>query len=76
MLYITHEIAAARKISDRIAVMLDGKIIEEGSSNEVITTPKQGYTRDLLRAASALYSTGSASIERQTPNTPVDKRVL
>jgi peptide/nickel transport system ATP-binding protein len=57
MLYITHDIAAARKVSDRIAVMLDGKIIEEGSSNEIIAAPKQAYTRSLLLAASALHST-------------------
>jgi len=63
ILYITHDVAAARKVSDRIAVMLDGKIIEEGSSNEIIAAPKQGYTRNLLRAASALDSTGSSSIE-------------
>jgi peptide/nickel transport system ATP-binding protein len=59
MLYITHDIAAARKVSDRIAVMLDGRVIEEGPSNEIIAAPKQGYTRSLLRAASALRSTES-----------------
>jgi len=57
MLYITHDIAVARKVSDRIAVMLDGKIIEEGPSNEIIAAPKQDYTRSLLMAASALHST-------------------
>jgi len=59
MLYITHDIAAARKVSDKIAVMLHGKIIEEGPSNEIIAKPKQGYTRNLLSAASALRSTES-----------------
>jgi peptide/nickel transport system ATP-binding protein len=54
MLYITHDIAAARKVSDRIAVMLAGRIIEEGPSNEVVTAPGQNYTRQLLRSASAL----------------------
>ena len=54
MLYITHDIAAARKISDRIAVMLDGQIIEEGPSNEIVATPKHYYTKQLLNSASAL----------------------
>jgi peptide/nickel transport system ATP-binding protein len=54
MLYITHDIAAARKISDRIAIMLDGRIIEEGPSNEIVSVPKQTYTRQLLNSASAL----------------------
>jgi len=56
MLYITHDIAAARNVSDRIAVMLDGKVIEEGFSNEIIAAPKQDYTRNLLAAASTLHS--------------------
>jgi peptide/nickel transport system ATP-binding protein len=54
ILYITHDIAAARKVSDRIVVMLDGQIIEEGPSNEVVTAPKQAYTKKLLGSASAL----------------------
>jgi len=76
MLYITHDIAAARKVSDRIAVMLHGKIIEEGASNEIIAAPKQGYTRSLLSAASALYSTEPARIEQETLNPPVDEGAL
>ena len=71
MLYITHDIAAARKVSDRIAIMLDGKITEEGPSNEIIAAPKQDYTRSLLSAASALHSNESSSVERQTLNPPV-----
>jgi len=55
MLYITHDIAAARKVSDRIAVMLEGRIIEEGPSNEIVTVPKQDYTKRLLGSASALH---------------------
>lgn len=54
ILYITHDIAAARKVSDRIAVMLEGRIIEEGPSSEVVAAPKHDYTRSLLNSASAL----------------------
>jgi peptide/nickel transport system ATP-binding protein len=54
MLYITHDIAVARKVSDRIIVMLDGRFIEEGPSNEIIAAPKQAYTKRLLGSASAL----------------------
>ena len=62
MLYITHDIAAARKVSDRISVMLDGRIIEEGPSNEIVTAPKQAYTKRLLSSASALNRLESAFI--------------
>ncbi len=64
MLYITHDIAAARKVSDRIAVMLDGRVIEEGPSNEIIAAPKQDYTKNLLSAASALHSAESSELPR------------
>jgi len=57
LLYITHDIAAARKVSDRIAVMLDGRIIEVGPSNEIVSSPKQDYTSRLLSSASALSRT-------------------
>jgi peptide/nickel transport system ATP-binding protein len=76
MLYITHDIAAARKVSDRIAVMLGGKIIEEGPSNEIVAAPQQGYTKSLLSAASVLHPTESSGIEQQTPNTLADEGVL
>jgi len=61
MLYITHDIAAARKVSDRIAVMLDGRIVEIGPSNEIVSAPKQPYTRRLLNSASALNRSGIES---------------
>ena len=57
ILHITHDIATARKVSDRIAVMLDGRIIEEGPSNEIVASPKQAYTKRLLGSASALRPT-------------------
>ena len=54
LLFITHDIAVARKISDRIAVMKTGKIIEQGPATTIITSPAQAYTRELSQAASRL----------------------
>jgi len=54
MIYITHDIAAARKVSDRIAVMLEGRIIEVGASNEIVAAPRQDYTKRLFNSASIL----------------------
>jgi len=56
MLFITHDIAVARKISDRIAVMQNGRIVEQGSTSQVITSPSHSYTRKLLNAAAELHS--------------------
>jgi len=56
MLFITHDIALARKISDRMAIMFQGKIIEEGASSEVVTKPVHPYTASLVMSASDLHS--------------------
>lgn len=49
-LFITHDIAVARYMSDRIAVMYLGKIVETGETDEVIFNPVHPYTRALLSA--------------------------
>ena len=54
LLFITHDIALARKISDRAIVLKDGCIIETGLSSEVFTNPSHPYTRQLIQAAPRL----------------------
>jgi peptide/nickel transport system ATP-binding protein len=49
-LYITHDLAVARYMCDRIAVMYLGKIVEVGPSEEILARPKHPYTRALLSA--------------------------
>ena len=56
MLFITHDIAVARKVSDRMAVMLDGKIVEEGRSSVLTTAPAHPHTQALVNGASDLHS--------------------
>lgn len=58
MLFITHDIAMARKVSDRMAVMLDGKIVEQGPSNRIVTEPRHPYTVQLIGTASHLHLWG------------------
>ena len=53
MLLISHDIALVRKVADRILVMEKGVIVEEGSSDRVISDPRHPYTRLLLAAAFA-----------------------
>ena len=48
MLVVTHEMAFARDVSDRVVFMADGVICEEGSSEEIFGNPKQQLTRDFL----------------------------
>ncbi|MGC8995775.1 MAG: ABC transporter ATP-binding protein [Thermoplasmata archaeon] len=49
-IFITHDIAVARYMSDRIFVMYLGKIVEYGSSEDVIFDPLHPYTRSLVAA--------------------------
>ena len=47
-LYITHDLAVARYMCDRIAVMYLGKIVEVGRTEDLLTNPQHPYTRALL----------------------------
>jgi len=49
-LYITHDLATARHICDRVAVMYLGKIVEQGFIDDVIKKPRHPYTQALIRA--------------------------
>jgi len=49
-LYITHDLALARHICDRLAVMYLGKIMEKGSTESIVYEPLQPYTRALMAA--------------------------
>ena len=49
-LYITHDLAVARYMCDRIAVMYMGKVVEIGDSEELLHNPLHPYTRALLSA--------------------------
>ncbi|MBM4051275.1 MAG: ABC transporter ATP-binding protein [Planctomycetes bacterium] len=49
-LFISHDMAVIHHICHRIAVMRDGQIVEMGTRNEVIRSPKQAYTKELVDA--------------------------
>lgn len=49
-IFISHDLSVVKFISDRIAVMNEGKIVELGSANEIYANPKEEYTRNLIEA--------------------------
>ena len=63
MIFITHDIALARKVSDRMAVMHKGRIVEVGPTNEILTHPQNPYTRRLVDCASGRYEKENDEIE-------------
>src|SRR5215471_8954793 len=49
-LYITHDVASARYLADRVLVMYAGHLVEEGPADEVLQRPKHPYTQLLVSA--------------------------
>jgi peptide/nickel transport system ATP-binding protein len=54
VLFISHSLAVVRYISDHIAVMHDGKIVETGATDDLLAAPQHPYTRALLAAVPTL----------------------
>jgi oligopeptide/dipeptide ABC transporter ATP-binding protein len=64
MLFITHDLGAVRQISNRIAVMYLGAVVEEAPSEELFLNPRHPYTRILL---SAIPKPGAAKADKPKP---------
>ena len=52
IVFITHDLASARYLADRIIVLQNGSIVEEGIAEDLIRSPKEEYTKQLIKAAS------------------------
>ena len=50
MLFISHDLSVVRVLCDRVAVMSQGEIVEQGSAAQIFENPQQQYTRELLAA--------------------------
>jgi oligopeptide transport system ATP-binding protein len=49
--FISHDLAVVRALSDEIMVMKNGKVVERGNAEQIFEKPQQDYTRDLIAAA-------------------------
>jgi ABC-type glutathione transport system ATPase component len=54
-LFITHNLAVVHHIAHRVAVMHQGRVVEEGTGEQVMTAPQHGYTQSLLQSMPELY---------------------
>ena len=55
VLFITHDIGQAQYLSDRVLIMKEGYIVEQGSVDDVFCRPNHPYTKELLAAVPSLY---------------------
>lgn len=74
MVFISHDIATTRYISDKVAVMYLGRVVEEGETDEVLHNPQHPYTRVLISNCASLDPMEKREIIKVTgePPTPID----
>jgi peptide/nickel transport system ATP-binding protein len=77
LIFIAHDLAVVRQVSDRVAVMRGGRIVETGTAAEVYDAPQDPYTTSLLAAVpvldpaeAAARRTGRAELRKATAAAP------
>lgn len=66
LLFVTHDIGLARKISDRIGVMLDGRLVEIGPAARVFNRPGHPYTAQLIDSARGIEGPLPGTVPTET----------
>lgn len=74
LILITHDLAVAKQIADRVLVMYAGEIVEEAPTEELFKTPAHPYTRGLMQSMPSLAGLGKALTP--IPGSPPDLRAL
>lgn len=72
-IFVAHDLAVVRQVSDRVAVMEKGRIVEMGHSDEVYENPQSGYTRKLLAAAPVLDADEARRLRAERGEPRVDR---
>jgi len=67
LLFITHDLGVVAQVSDRVAVMYAGRVVEEGPAKEVLRAPRHPYTQGLLAASPKLERGKLAPIPGSVP---------
>lgn len=64
VLFITHDMGVVSEIADSVVVMNGGKIVEQGPVKQILSSPKEPYTRRLLQAVPSLVPREARSTEK------------
>src|ERR671916_509070 len=72
LLIITHDLSVLAQVADRVAIMSAGRIVEEGSASELLTTPRHPYSKSLVGAFPVIGDPASRGIPAGLPGDPPD----
>ncbi len=72
LVVISHNLAVVSRLADRVAVMQDGVIVEQGATADILGRPQHPYTRSLLDAIPSAHSRGTRLSD---PADPASRRV-
>jgi peptide/nickel transport system ATP-binding protein len=72
LLVITHDLSVLAQVTDRVAIMYAGRIVEEGSAAELLTTPRHPYTKSLVSAFPFVGDPASRGVPSGLPGDPPD----
>ena len=72
LLLITHDLSALAQVSDRVAIMYAGRIVEQGWAEQVLKTPLHPYTRSLVGAFPKVGDPRSRGVPVGLPGHPPD----
>ncbi len=54
LIFVSHDLSVIRRVCDQVAVLRDGRVVEQGPTEVIYTAPTQPYTRDLIAAVPTL----------------------
>jgi ABC-type glutathione transport system ATPase component len=74
MLFISHDLGSVAGITDRLAVLYRGRIVEHGPTEQVVSAPEHPYTRLLLGSAHTVDGAGMSRTERAELRARLDPR--
>jgi peptide/nickel transport system ATP-binding protein len=70
LIVITHDLSVLAQVTDRVAVMYAGRIVEEGVASDLLTTPRHPYSRSLVGAFPVVGDPASRGVPAGLPGDP------